>query len=940
MEWCHVQHSNAKKRHPGVNTDGGFYVLCAGTAVAYGHYRLDHNPPSSVSIPAATSRAHRHTHFHITIHPTTCSSKSYKTSQYKTMYGLRSPHLAGGPPQRLNRSSMSTEYSETSSFVSTVPSTASSVIGEFSVLCLHDYQPTDPDQMGFQKGDILAILKTEDNGWWAAARGTTIGWVPRGYVEPISDTMAETLKTVKKDLRVTADSWDSASRNPRHDSLDSVLKNGSNGQQWMPQRRDSTASSNTQSSEQGFSGNGHIYQAHSEASSMNRSLSAHQSSHQSSANSGNVFDYSHSHSASSSSMPSMSSGPQIGRPAGMMGISSSDNMLLRSPGTQEPLGRSHSAYNSPGATPSSEFSRRAGSPNNDRHRTVNRRASRDNDAVAYRNAKSAVAALPPYLQPQYGEGYLRLDSEGVVKSGTLEALVERLTMDPLKRSQETAFRNTFLMTYRTFTDAATVFELLTEHYLMTHPEELTDDEFNEWKEKKLRPCQTRVLATLTEWVERYRFVKDEPHMVTRLKEFLSLIKTPTANALTAKLLLQTIEKQESAMVSRFLVGSDNQPAQPIAPPQKRSLLPASLSGKHKSQKNELLKIDPTELANHLALVEYRLYAKIRPYECVMWPRVQRGPEVENLVRFCSTSDKLVAWVKYSILSVEGLGKRADLIDHWIKVAEKCRALNNISSMSALVAALASTVIIRLQLTWAHVSRASHMEPLTRLTDPTANFAAYRSFYANVNTSCVPFIGLYLTALTHHADQYEEYINVVVPVQSSASPHSAKSSISSSSPPTSSSYSPRFPPSHQHHGSDHRQKSAGGKSVTHINCTRLFKCAEVVHQMLRHQTKGYRQANASASAIHPVPDPHNAATINLGVENANVMAFVEGMLATGGVGPNPPSNLALADSGGGTYGLGMGPVGVAEAYYWQRSSELQAIEAETSDIRKGLEAAGF
>lgn len=61
-------------------------------------------------------------------------------------------------------------------------------------------------------------------------------------------------------------------------------------------------------------------------------------------------------------------------------------------------------------------------------------------------------------------------------------------------------------------------------------------------------------------------------------------------------------------------------------------------------------------------------------------------------------------------------------------------------MSALVAALASTVIIRLQLTWGHVGRASHMEPLTRLTDPSGNFAAYRSFYSTVDTSCVPFIG--------------------------------------------------------------------------------------------------------------------------------------------------------------------------------------------------------
>lgn len=155
------------------------------------------------------------------------------------MHGIRSPHLTSGPPPRLNRSSISTDYSETSSFVSTVPSTASSVIGQFSVLCLHDYQPTDPDQLGFQKGDILAILKTEDTGWWAAAMGKTVGWVPRGYVEPISEAMADTLKTVRRDLRETADAWDPNEltvRSSRNGSVEAIpLDNHSRGR-WATRR--------------------------------------------------------------------------------------------------------------------------------------------------------------------------------------------------------------------------------------------------------------------------------------------------------------------------------------------------------------------------------------------------------------------------------------------------------------------------------------------------------------------------------------------------------------------------------------------------------------------------------------------------------------------------------------------------------------------------------
>lgn len=115
------------------------------------------------------------------------------------MYGVRSPHLQS----IANRSSISTDYSETASFISTAPSNASSVvIGDFSVLCLHDYEPTDPDQLGFSRGDILAILKTEDTGWWAAANGNRIGWVPSGYVEAISDATADALRHIQRESRL------------------------------------------------------------------------------------------------------------------------------------------------------------------------------------------------------------------------------------------------------------------------------------------------------------------------------------------------------------------------------------------------------------------------------------------------------------------------------------------------------------------------------------------------------------------------------------------------------------------------------------------------------------------------------------------------------------------------------------------------------------------
>ena len=126
------------------------------------------------------------------------------------MYGLRSNFLAAQSSGMANRSSLSTDYSDAASFISSAPSNASSVVGDFSVLCLHDYEPTDEDQLGFRKGDILSILQVADTGWWAAATGSSFGWVPSGYVEAISEAMADSLRSVQRERRDSSE-WDSRS---------------------------------------------------------------------------------------------------------------------------------------------------------------------------------------------------------------------------------------------------------------------------------------------------------------------------------------------------------------------------------------------------------------------------------------------------------------------------------------------------------------------------------------------------------------------------------------------------------------------------------------------------------------------------------------------------------------------------------------------------------
>jgi len=104
------------------------------------------------------------------------------------------------------------------------------------------------------------------------------------------------------------------------------------------------------------------------------------------------------------------------------------------------------------------------------------------------------------------------------------------------------FRNTFLMTFRSFTSPERLFELLIERYQMDHPASLSTEEFEEWKEKKLRPTQKRVLTILTMWLEDHKLLDEEPYMARQLTEFLSLIVAPEPLVITAKLMTESLKR--------------------------------------------------------------------------------------------------------------------------------------------------------------------------------------------------------------------------------------------------------------------------------------------------------------------------------------------------------------------------------------------------------------
>lgn len=57
----------------------------------------------------------------------------------------------------------------------------------FHVLCMHDFESSDPIHLPFYKDEVLIIIQQKHSGWWAAMRpqGDCIGWIPGSFVLPL-----------------------------------------------------------------------------------------------------------------------------------------------------------------------------------------------------------------------------------------------------------------------------------------------------------------------------------------------------------------------------------------------------------------------------------------------------------------------------------------------------------------------------------------------------------------------------------------------------------------------------------------------------------------------------------------------------------------------------------------------------------------------------------
>jgi hypothetical protein len=211
----------------------------------------------------------------------------------------------------------------------------------------------------------------------------------------------------------------------------------------------------------------------------------------------------------------------------------------------------------------------------------------------------------------------------LVRGGSLMMLVNKLTYHKLPAAD---FTSAFLLTYRSFTTASELLDLLIKRYAIETPPNLHDMKQKYYQQKKVIPVRLRVFNVLKMWVKNnYCDFENDETLLNRLCDFVPTMKSDFHRG--------TIEFQ--ALLDRRARGefAFNKPQSFGRPPP--SILPKTIA-----MGLSVFDFDPLELARQLTLIQWEVFVAIQPSECLnqSWNKKElhhRSPHIREMIKFAN-----------------------------------------------------------------------------------------------------------------------------------------------------------------------------------------------------------------------------------------------------------------------------------------------------------------
>ncbi|XP_042136480.1 ral guanine nucleotide dissociation stimulator-like 3 isoform X3 [Peromyscus maniculatus bairdii] len=303
-----------------------------------------------------------------------------------------------------------------------------------------------------------------------------------------------------------------------------------------------------------------------------------------------------------------------------------------------------------------------------------------------------------------------------LRAARLERLVHELVSGD--REQDPGFVPAFLATHRAFVPTARVLGFLLPPP-PTPPPPGVDSKMAEGQDLSFSKNLRAVISVLGSWLRDHpQDFRDPPahQNLGNVRIFLDWAAPGGAEAREAEKLLQDFLEEAKGEQA----GEDQRLAwagPPRAAQSPRSEFAEDFEEEEGpcSEGPELLDFSVDEVAEQLTLMDVDLFLRVRTCECLgsMWSQRDRpgaagiSPTVRATV---AQFNAVTGCVLGSVLAAPGLAasQRAQRIEKWIRIAQRCRELRNFSSLRAILSALQSNPIYRLKRSWGAVSR----EPLS------------------------------------------------------------------------------------------------------------------------------------------------------------------------------------------------------------------------------------
>ena len=306
--------------------------------------------------------------------------------------------------------------------------------------------------------------------------------------------------------------------------------------------------------------------------------------------------------------------------------------------------------------------------------------------------------LPPCLTPQNPQEmldipppiFLKSPPKLPIKRATLMKLVEYLTTP---YSHDLQYMKVFMLTYIYFTTPQSLLKILIRRYFIFPSNTINSEELQQWEERVKTPIRLRVFNILKFWLENYEMDFGQ-HLLSCLKEFAQKELPP----IMSKQILKVIRLKQRTPNDKPKTVSDFQfNAAPPYPEVPKNIF---------SQTLQIWDIPVLEIARQLTIIEFNLFAAIRPRELLnqSWKHPKKKKVSPNiikmLVRFQELSGK---WIPNLIEHAPHVKQKVKVLKKLILIALELMKLNNFHDAMAVLQGIKVNCEIRFPGIWANLT---------------------------------------------------------------------------------------------------------------------------------------------------------------------------------------------------------------------------------------------